>query len=161
MSEIAGEYRVSGFSEGNRGFADVPYVGRAKEILRELGGGSLGTVFLARDPERDRRVAIKTLDIVGRLGAEAGAAAREALREVFVPGDLLKRRAELQQVARLARVDVNARHVIHTPRRAHDVGDIRHDIFSNWHYSTSMETVTSCQRSSAGTPPEPRRAART
>jgi len=51
------------------------------DILQELGSGTLGSVFLANDPERDRRVAIKTLDIVTRLSPDAASAARQAINE--------------------------------------------------------------------------------
>jgi serine/threonine protein kinase len=51
------------------------------EILQELGSGALGSVFLANDPERSRRVAIKTLDIVTSLPPETASAAIQGVNE--------------------------------------------------------------------------------
>lgn len=50
------------------------------EILRELGRGAMGVVFLARDPRVDRLVAIKTLESAGGTDPEL---ARE-LKERFL-----------------------------------------------------------------------------
>ena len=49
------------------------------EILQELGSGVLGSVWLAHDPERDKRVVVKTLDVISRLTPEEQTSAREAL----------------------------------------------------------------------------------
>ncbi len=49
------------------------------EILQELGSGTLGSVWLAHDPERDARVVVKTLDLVSRLTPDEQTVARESL----------------------------------------------------------------------------------
>ncbi|HZW24697.1 MAG TPA: HDOD domain-containing protein [Gallionella sp.] len=55
--------------------ADEKTIGRF-EILGELGRGGQGTVYLARDPQLDRKVAIKTLR---KLGNQTEQLTREAL----------------------------------------------------------------------------------
>ena len=60
------------------------------EILRELGRGAMGRVFLAHDPRIDRKVAIKTVQSFAALPERARAEARERfLREARAAGKLL------------------------------------------------------------------------
>jgi hypothetical protein len=64
-------------------------VGRYR-IERELGRGSTGRVFLAHDPEIDRKVAIKTVHIFSSLPEEQRRGARDRfLAEVRAAGRLL------------------------------------------------------------------------
>ena len=59
-------------------------------ITKELGRGAMGRVFLAHDPEIDRQVAIKTVQIFSALpGAEQDAARERFLREARTAGKLL------------------------------------------------------------------------
>ena len=59
-------------------------------IERELGRGSMGRVFLAHDPEIDRKVAIKTINIFAALPQGERRTARERfLTEVRAAGKLL------------------------------------------------------------------------
>src|SRR5688572_21886029 len=64
------------------------------EVLAQVGAGGMGEVFAARDPELDRRVAIKVLHGAGttagreRLRREAQAMARLAHPNVIVVHDV-------------------------------------------------------------------------
>jgi serine/threonine-protein kinase len=59
-------------------------------IIRELGRGAMGQVFLAHDPEIDRDVAIKTVQVFAALPANQREEARERLlREARAAGKLL------------------------------------------------------------------------
>jgi serine/threonine-protein kinase len=59
-------------------------------VEKELGRGAMGRVFLAYDPEIDRRVAIKTIQIFAALPESERAEARERfLREARSAGKLL------------------------------------------------------------------------
>lgn len=59
------------------------------EILRELGRGAMGRVFLAHDPQIDRKVAIKTVQYLSALPAHEQLQARERfLREARAVGRL-------------------------------------------------------------------------
>jgi serine/threonine-protein kinase len=67
----------------------VESLGRYR-IEQELGRGAMGRVFLAYDPEIDRRVAIKTIQIFSALPAGERSLARERfLREARSAGKLL------------------------------------------------------------------------
>lgn len=67
----------------------VESLGRYR-IEKELGSGAMGRVFLAYDPQIDRRVAIKTIQIFAALPAAEREAARERfLREARSAGKLL------------------------------------------------------------------------
>jgi serine/threonine-protein kinase len=57
MTAVGGNGDTSLLIEGN----DINPVFGRYEILRELGQGSMGTVYLGRDPKINRKVAIKTL----------------------------------------------------------------------------------------------------
>ncbi len=60
------------------------------EIVRELGRGAMGRVFLAHDPEIDRDVAIKTIQLFDGLPEnERGEARGRFLREARAAGRLL------------------------------------------------------------------------
>lgn len=60
------------------------------EIVRELGRGAMGRVFLAHDPEIDRDVAIKTIQLFDGLPEVERAEARNRfLREARAAGKLL------------------------------------------------------------------------
>ena len=60
------------------------------EIVEELGRGAMGRVFLAHDPEIDRKVAIKIIQIFAALPEHERAEARERfLREARSAGRLL------------------------------------------------------------------------
>jgi len=48
------------------------------EILQELGSGTLGSVWLAHDPQRDRRAVVKILDVISKLTPEEQTSARES-----------------------------------------------------------------------------------
>jgi hypothetical protein len=64
-------------------------LGRYK-IVKELGRGAMGRVFLAHDPQIDRQIAIKTVQIFSALPESERAAAREAvLREARAAGKLI------------------------------------------------------------------------
>jgi len=64
-------------------------LGRYK-IVKELGRGAMGRVFLAHDPQIDRRIAVKTIQIFSALPAGEGEEAREAfLREARAAGKLI------------------------------------------------------------------------
>jgi hypothetical protein len=59
------------------------------EILRELGHGAMGRVFLAHDPQIDRNVAIKTVQYLGALPEHEQLESRERfLREARAVGRL-------------------------------------------------------------------------
>jgi hypothetical protein len=59
-------------------------------IMSELGRGAMGLVFLAHDPEIDRRVAIKTVQIFASLPEHERQEARERfLREARAAGKLM------------------------------------------------------------------------
>ncbi len=63
-------------------------LGRYK-IIEELGRGAMGRVFLAHDPQIDRQVAIKTVQIFGALPASDRAEARSRfIREARAAGRL-------------------------------------------------------------------------
>ena len=67
----------------------VESLGRYR-IEKELGSGAMGRVFLAYDPQIDRRVAIKTIQIFAALpAAEREAARLRFLREARSAGKLL------------------------------------------------------------------------
>ena len=60
------------------------------EIIQELGRGAMGRVFLAHDPQIDRRVAVKTVQILSSLPESERAGARELLlREARAAGRLM------------------------------------------------------------------------
>jgi len=66
-----------------------PALGRY-QILKELGRGAMGRVFLAEDPEIQRRVAIKTIQVFSALPEADRAEARERFtREARSAGKLL------------------------------------------------------------------------
>ena len=59
-------------------------------IVKELGRGAMGRVFLAHDPEIDRSVAVKTIQIFSALPEHERAEARERfLREARSAGKLM------------------------------------------------------------------------
>ncbi len=58
------------------------------EILRELGNGAMGTVYLGRDPKINREVAIKTLDYAQVEGHELEEVKRRFFREAEAAGKL-------------------------------------------------------------------------
>ncbi|HEY4561919.1 MAG TPA: protein kinase, partial [Thermoanaerobaculia bacterium] len=62
-------------------------VGRYR-ILRFLGAGAMGEVYLAEDPQIDRKLAIKTVRLVGRP-QEIEDRKRRLLREARAAGRLL------------------------------------------------------------------------
>ena len=67
----------------------VESLGRYR-IEKELGRGAMGRVFLAYDPQIDRRVAIKTIQIFAALPEAERLSARERfLREARSAGKLL------------------------------------------------------------------------
>src|SRR5881409_4500963 len=60
------------------------------EILREIGKGAMGQVFLANDPKIDRKVAIKTIVLPpGTSDEEAHETSQRFLREAQAAGKLL------------------------------------------------------------------------
>jgi len=60
------------------------------EIIKELGRGAMGRVFLAHDPQIDRKVAIKTVQILASVPKGEQAGAREMLlREARSAGRLM------------------------------------------------------------------------
>jgi hypothetical protein len=60
------------------------------EIVREIGRGAMGQVFLAHDPKIERQVAIKTIVLPpGTPAAEAQETSRRFLREAQAAGRLL------------------------------------------------------------------------
>ncbi len=60
------------------------------EILREIGKGAMGQVFLANDPKIDRKVAIKTVVLPpGISQAEAEETSQRFQREAQAAGRLL------------------------------------------------------------------------
>lgn len=58
------------------------------EILRELGRGAMGTVFLGRDPKINREVAIKTLEYAQVAPAELAEVKARFFREAEAAGKL-------------------------------------------------------------------------
>ncbi len=58
------------------------------EILRELGRGAMGTVYLGRDPKINRQVAIKTLDYSEVEAEELGEVQTRFFREAQAAGKL-------------------------------------------------------------------------
>src|SRR5512137_455449 len=67
----------------------VQYLGRYR-VVKELGRGAMGRVFLAHDPDIDRPVAIKAIQVFSALPEAEQAAARERfLREARSAGRLL------------------------------------------------------------------------
>ena len=67
----------------------VQYLGRYR-VVKELGRGAMGRVYLAHDPEIDRPVAIKAIQVFSALPQADQAAARERfLREARSAGKLL------------------------------------------------------------------------
>ena len=58
------------------------------EILRELGHGAMGTVYLGRDPKINRKVAIKTLDYAQVGGDELDEVKERFFREAEAAGKL-------------------------------------------------------------------------
>ncbi len=81
------------------------------EVLRKLGSGGMGVVYLALDPELDRQVAIKLL--------------RRRDREEHSEDIELRLRNEARAMAR-----VNHTHVVHV----HDVGRYREQLFIAMEY---------------------------
>ena len=64
-------------------------IGRYR-LLKELGRGSMGHVFLAHDPEIDRNVALKTITILGAVSEADRQETRDrVLREARAAGKLL------------------------------------------------------------------------
>jgi serine/threonine-protein kinase len=60
------------------------------EVIRELGRGAMGRVFLAHDPEIDRKVAVKTVQVFAALPEHEREDARERfMREARSAGKLL------------------------------------------------------------------------
>src|SRR5262245_9521292 len=60
------------------------------EIIREIGKGAMGQVFLANDPKIDRKVAIKTIIMPpGTSEEEARETSQRFLREAQAAGKLL------------------------------------------------------------------------
>src|SRR5262249_1467389 len=60
------------------------------DIIREIGKGAMGQVFLAHDPKIDRQVAIKTIVLPqGISDAEAQETSQRFLREAQAAGRLL------------------------------------------------------------------------
>ena len=60
------------------------------EIIREIGRGAMGQVFLADDPKIDRKVAIKTIVLPpGTSEEEARETSQRFLREAQAAGKLL------------------------------------------------------------------------
>ena len=57
-------------------------------VVRQLGAGGFGAVYLGRDPHLERDVAIKLFQVrdenVARLAVSEGTDAREVLRARFV-----------------------------------------------------------------------------
>lgn len=76
-SEGESTARSAGFSQIMGAFATPTAVGRYR-VLREVGRGALGIVFLAYDPQLDRRIALKVLEHSGNDDAERR---RSSLRE--------------------------------------------------------------------------------
>ena len=97
-------------------------------VLRRLGEGGMGVVYLADDPELDRRVAVKILQPKRRRGGGAEAAQ-------------LRLQREAQAIARLSHSNVVA---------VHDVGRIADGVFVAMEYvaGPSLRTwATSSARS--------------
>ena len=63
-------------------------IGRYK-ILRLLGSGAMGDVFLAQDPHIDRQLAIKTVRVVGGTELDIAERKQRLLREARAAGKLL------------------------------------------------------------------------
>src|SRR5689334_19211010 len=70
-------FRVDLTAETAAGTADWQRTLGRFELLRELGRGSFGTVYQARDPHLERTVALK-VPRAGAIGDEHGRALREA-----------------------------------------------------------------------------------
>ncbi|NJL29708.1 MAG: serine/threonine protein kinase, partial [Thermoanaerobaculia bacterium] len=62
-------------------------IGRYR-ILKRLGAGGMGEVFLAEDPNIDRRVALKTVRLEG-TGVEIEERKQRLLREARAAGRLI------------------------------------------------------------------------
>ena len=66
---------------------DLEQIGKYR-VIRQLGAGGFGAVYLCRDPHLERDVAIKLFQVrdenVARLAVSEGTDAREVLRARFV-----------------------------------------------------------------------------
>jgi len=65
-----------------------PTVGRY-QIIRPLGSGAMGDVYLAQDPNIDRRIALKTVRLQGGEGKMVEERKQRLLREAKAAGRLL------------------------------------------------------------------------
>jgi len=82
---VLGSNRDSGLALGNG--HSRPTLGRY-EILRELGQGAMGTVYLGRDPKINRDVAIKTLNFRNLEAQQVGEIKARFFREAEAAGRL-------------------------------------------------------------------------
>src|SRR6185295_5866010 len=126
------------------------FIGRFR-VIRALGEGGMGSVYLAQDPKLDRNLAIKLLkddspDLRGRFEREARTAARLRHPNIvsifdvdefdghpfiameYVPGEtlaeIIKRRAPLSLTRKLVIADELCRGLAH----AHRQGIVHRDI---------------------------------